>query len=129
MKTLLILLLRGYQYCISPLLGQSCRFYPSCSNYAMEALREHGALKGAMLAAVRLGKCHPWHPGGVDPVPGKTAKKDAKKADGHTLIPQPLAVANIPEFSKSLITGSYKNGYQTWRTVVCVVVFHNYPME
>jgi putative membrane protein insertion efficiency factor len=69
MKTLLIMLLRGYQYCISPLLGQSCRFYPSCSNYALEAVREHGAWKGVMLAALRLGKCHPWHPGGVDPVP------------------------------------------------------------
>jgi putative membrane protein insertion efficiency factor len=56
---------------ISPLLGQTCRFYPTCSNYAMEAIREHGALKGAMLAAVRLGKCHPWHPGGHDPVPKK----------------------------------------------------------
>ena len=71
LSSLLLLLLRGYQLAISPLLGQSCRFYPSCSNYAMEAIREHGALKGAMLAAVRLGKCHPWHPGGNDPVPKK----------------------------------------------------------
>jgi hypothetical protein len=68
---LLLVLLRGYQLAISPLLGQSCRFYPTCSNYAMEAIRKHGPLKGVMLAAVRLGKCHPWHPGGNDPVPKK----------------------------------------------------------
>ena len=71
MKTVLILLLRAYQWGISPMLGQNCRFYPSCSHYAMDAIREHGALKGAMLAAVRLSKCHPWHPGGHDPVPKK----------------------------------------------------------
>ena len=71
MKTLLIFLLRAYQWCISPLLGQNCRFYPSCSHYALEAVREHGALKGAMLAVLRLAKCHPWHAGGLDPVPKK----------------------------------------------------------
>lgn len=74
LSSLLLLLLRGYQLAISPFLGQSCRFYPTCSNYAMEAIREHGALKGVMLAAVRLGKCHPWHPGGHDPVPKKSGK-------------------------------------------------------
>ena len=71
MKTLLLLLLRGYQLGISPFLGQNCRFYPSCSNYAAEAIREHGAAKGGFLAAKRLCKCHPWHPGGLDPVPKK----------------------------------------------------------
>jgi putative membrane protein insertion efficiency factor len=71
MKSLLMFVLRLYQLGISPLLGQTCRFYPSCSHYAMEAIREHGALKGVMLAAVRLSKCHPWHPGGHDPVPKK----------------------------------------------------------
>jgi len=65
----LILLLRVYKWTISPMLGNNCRFYPSCSEYAMEAIRERGALKGVMLAAVRLCKCHPWHPGGHDPVP------------------------------------------------------------
>jgi putative membrane protein insertion efficiency factor len=72
MKALLIFLVRAYQWGISPLLGQNCRFYPSCSHYALEAIHEHGALKGAMLAAVRLAKCHPWHPGGMDPVPKKS---------------------------------------------------------
>ncbi len=69
MKTLLLLLLRLYQLCLSPFLGQRCRFYPSCSSYAMEAIAKHGTLKGGILAARRLGRCHPWHPGGVDPVP------------------------------------------------------------
>jgi len=73
MKTLLLILLRTYKLCISPFLGQNCRFYPSCSDYAAQAIGTHGALKGSALAARRLCKCHPWHPGGVDPVPEKTA--------------------------------------------------------
>lgn len=72
MKTLLLALLRAYKLCISPFLGQNCRFYPSCSDYAAQAIGTHGALKGSALAARRLCKCHPWHPGGVDPVPEKT---------------------------------------------------------
>jgi putative membrane protein insertion efficiency factor len=71
MKTILLVLLRAYQLGISPFLGQNCRFYPCCSQYAAEAIEEHGALKGGALAARRLCKCHPWHPGGVDPVPRK----------------------------------------------------------
>ncbi len=69
MKTLLVLLLRAYQVLISPMLGPNCRFYPSCSNYALEAVRTHGAARGGWLAARRLGRCHPWNPGGFDPVP------------------------------------------------------------
>lgn len=80
MKTLLLLLLRAYQLGISPFLGQNCRFYPSCSNYALEAVREHGAARGSLLAAKRLCKCHPWHPGGLDPVPKKTSDKSAADA-------------------------------------------------
>jgi putative membrane protein insertion efficiency factor len=72
MKTVLLFLLRVYRWGISPLLGQNCRFYPSCSHYAIDAINEHGALIGAMLAAVRLAKCNPWHPGGIDPVPKKS---------------------------------------------------------
>ncbi|MDB5821468.1 MAG: rane protein insertion efficiency factor YidD [Herminiimonas sp.] len=70
-KTALLFLIRAYRLAISPYLGQNCRFYPSCSEYAAEAIREHGARKGSILAAKRLGKCHPWHPGGADPVPRK----------------------------------------------------------
>lgn len=69
MKTLLLLLLRGYKLCVSPFLGQNCRFYPSCSDYVQHAVASHGALRGSLLAARRLCKCHPWHPGGLDPVP------------------------------------------------------------
>lgn len=63
------MLVRGYQVAISPLLPPSCRFYPSCSAYALEALERHGAARGLFLAAHRLAKCHPFHPGGYDPVP------------------------------------------------------------
>ena len=69
MKTLLVWLLRGYQLLLSPMLGPRCRFYPSCSNYAIEALRVHGAARGSLLAARRVCRCHPWHEGGVDLVP------------------------------------------------------------
>ena len=81
-RQILLWLVRGYQLAISPMFGPTCRFYPTCSNYAMDAIREHGALKGAMLAAVRLAKCHPWHPGGFDPVPHRhdAAGHDASHA-------------------------------------------------
>jgi putative membrane protein insertion efficiency factor len=62
-------LIRGYQIALSPLLPPSCRFYPSCSQYALEAVNRHGALKGGWLAARRLARCHPFNPGGYDPVP------------------------------------------------------------
>jgi len=68
-------LLRVYRYFVSPLLGPSCRFHPSCSAYAIEALERHGIVHGSRLALVRLAKCHPWHPGGVDPVP-RTLRTD-----------------------------------------------------
>jgi putative membrane protein insertion efficiency factor len=73
MNRLLLLLLRGYQLLLSPMLGQRCRFYPSCSHYAIEAIQTHGAARGSWLAVRRLGKCHPWHAGGLDPVPAKPA--------------------------------------------------------
>ncbi|MBV8144185.1 MAG: membrane protein insertion efficiency factor YidD [Gammaproteobacteria bacterium] len=62
-------LIRMYQWTVSPLLGPTCRFHPSCSHYALEAVLRHGVLRGSLLTLARLGRCHPWHPGGVDPVP------------------------------------------------------------
>jgi putative membrane protein insertion efficiency factor len=69
MRHLAALLIRIYQWTVSPLLGPRCRFYPSCSQYALEAVQRFGVLKGGWLAVVRLGRCHPWQPGGFDPVP------------------------------------------------------------
>ncbi len=68
---LLIALLRGYQRLISPLLGPRCRFHPSCSHYAVEAIQRHGASRGSHLALGRIVRCHPLNPGGLDPVPEK----------------------------------------------------------
>jgi putative membrane protein insertion efficiency factor len=71
MKTLLTILIRFYRYCFSPWLGQHCRFHPSCSCYAEQAITTHGALTGSWMALRRLSRCHPWHAGGYDPVPEK----------------------------------------------------------
>ena len=65
----LILLLRGYRRVLSPLLGQRCRFYPTCSAYCIDAIRVHGVVKGLGLTGLRVLKCQPFHPGGLDPVP------------------------------------------------------------
>ncbi len=67
----LLLLVKLYRYTISPWLGNNCRYDPSCSAYALEALRRHGAFRGTWLAAKRIGRCHPWGGSGFDPVPGK----------------------------------------------------------
>ncbi len=69
MKQLLILGVRAYQVALSPLLPAACRYYPTCSAYAIEALHRHGALRGSWLAMRRVLRCHPFRPGGYDPVP------------------------------------------------------------
>jgi uncharacterized protein len=74
MRELLILPIKLYQRTISPLIGPRCRFYPSCSQYAADAILNHGALRGSWLALARLARCHPWHPGGVDLVPQRVSR-------------------------------------------------------
>jgi putative membrane protein insertion efficiency factor len=64
-----VALIRVYQYTLSPFLGPACRFHPSCSEYAYQAIMRHGPLRGLLLAIKRILRCHPFHPGGVDPVP------------------------------------------------------------
>jgi putative membrane protein insertion efficiency factor len=66
---LLLILIKAYRYCVSPLLGPCCRFFPSCSDYAAQAIDKHGAGYGGWLALKRVARCHPWHPGGYDPIP------------------------------------------------------------
>ncbi|MFD1773078.1 membrane protein insertion efficiency factor YidD [Paenibacillus rhizophilus] len=73
-----------YRNFISPLKPATCRFYPTCSAYALEAVEVHGPLKGAWLAAKRIARCHPFHPGGLDPVPPAKNKITGKKAAGST---------------------------------------------
>lgn len=75
----LLLLVGLYRYTISPFLGNNCRYSPTCSAYAIEALRTHGAFKGTWLAAKRIASCHPWGGSGYDPVP--EAKKDSHETD------------------------------------------------
>lgn len=72
----LVALVRAYQLLVSPLLGPTCRFYPSCSSYAVQALRRHGALRGSWLTVRRLARCNPWNPGGVDHVPPRRSGPD-----------------------------------------------------
>jgi putative membrane protein insertion efficiency factor len=71
----LTVMVRGYQLFVSPLLGPRCRFYPSCSAYALTAVQRHGALRGSWLAVRRLARCHPWNPGGVDHVPPAATRR------------------------------------------------------
>ena len=80
MKYLLIGLLRLYRLLISPLYGQVCRYYPSCSAYALEAVTVHGSVRGSWYSARRVARCHPWAAGGVDPVPAK----HSRSSSGHT---------------------------------------------
>ena len=88
-QQLLIAVVQGYRYLLSPLLGPSCRFEPTCSGYSLQALRQHGALGGSYLTLRRLARCHPWCEGGCDPVPTQapglfTGLIGAKRSDPHS---------------------------------------------
>ncbi len=78
-STVAVRLIRLYQRLVSPFLPPSCRFYPSCSQYAAGAIETHGVLAGSWLAVGRLARCHPWHPGGVDLVPAQRARRSESK--------------------------------------------------
>ncbi|HUN73126.1 MAG TPA: membrane protein insertion efficiency factor YidD [Steroidobacteraceae bacterium] len=83
MRILAVILIRLYQWTLSPLVGPCCRFEPSCSQYALESIQRFGMLRGCWLALRRLGRCHPWHPGGYDPVP------DREPREGRGRLPEP----------------------------------------
>ena len=78
MKWLLLRLIAGYQLLLSPFFGRQCRFYPTCSEYAKEAVERHGSLRGSWLAVTRIARCGPWHHGGPDPVPPEGERRKAK---------------------------------------------------
>ena len=76
MRFVFLAFIRVYQLAISPLLPRACRFYPSCSQYAREAIEKHGAVRGVWFTARRISRCHPWHPGGVDLVPDRVSRSE-----------------------------------------------------
>lgn len=82
MRVVLIAVLKSYRFAISPLYGQVCRYHPTCSAYALEAVERHGAGRGAWLAARRVARCHPWTAGGYDPVPGHPPATVSTTAQG-----------------------------------------------
>jgi hypothetical protein len=84
MRTILVILIKGYRLLISPMLPPSCRFYPSCSSYAIEALERHGLLRGGWLAIRRVGRCHPFCEGGIDPVPERRPPCGCDAVSGET---------------------------------------------
>jgi uncharacterized protein len=89
LRWLLIGFLRAYRLLVSPLYGQVCRYHPSCSAYALEAVTAHGSLKGTWLAVRRLGHCHPWAAGGYDPVPPRRTSAESSRVNaGSSPSPQ-----------------------------------------
>lgn len=79
MRAILLKLIRIYQLVLSPVLGSSCRFHPTCSQYALDAIDTHGSIRGTWLAMRRVGRCHPWHPGGHDPVPETVEQRTSER--------------------------------------------------
>jgi putative membrane protein insertion efficiency factor len=81
MRKLALVPIQFYRYAISPLMANHCRFYPSCSCYAYEAIENHGLVRGGLLTLRRLGRCHPWNPGGFDPVPPAPTSRSSSMAE------------------------------------------------
>nr|WP_067911281.1 membrane protein insertion efficiency factor YidD [Actinomadura rubrobrunea] len=100
----LMLLVRAYRRFLSPLLGQQCRFYPTCSAYSLEALQTHGALRGTWLTVRRIGRCHPFHRGGYDPVPPPKVPKAGEAAT------DPGGPAAAPEAPATTAPGREESG-------------------
>ena len=94
----LVLLVKGYRLLLSPWLGSSCRFEPTCSAYSLQALQQHGAVKGSYLTLHRLARCHPWCHGGYDPVPSSVPKTAARRFSLFTRLVTP--VTSIPSKKK-----------------------------
>jgi len=78
MKRLLLFVVKVYRYAISPFMAPCCRFFPTCSSYALEAIERHGAIKGSWYSLRRICRGHPWHPGGYDPVPDPIERRDGR---------------------------------------------------
>ncbi len=93
MKTVLLALLRAYRFLLSPWVGNSCRFWPTCSMYAMEAIERHGALKGSYMTVTRVARCHPYSAGGVDEVPTQFRWRCWCQAGAQEPAPSPLEAA------------------------------------
>ena len=93
--------IRLYRYVISPVLGPSCRYLPTCSEYALTALEEHGLVRGGWLTVLRLGRCHPWGGSGYDPVPGTDPDWDRSKLTGH--MPRPTEGRSGPSCPNNAI--------------------------
>jgi putative membrane protein insertion efficiency factor len=102
-RNFLIVLLKAYRKVVSPLYGQVCRFFPSCSAYALEAVTVHGAVKGTWLAVRRLGRCHPWNAGGVDHVPAGHQEWPANRTPTIVVLnnPDKYLVARTDEEGRS----------------------------
>jgi putative membrane protein insertion efficiency factor len=101
-KYVLIGLLKAYRLVISPLYGQVCRYYPSCSSYALQAVQHHGAARGSWLAVRRLARCHPWAAGGYDPVPGTERPDDDE--------PEPRLAESVRMGADPVVSGAESDG-------------------
>jgi putative membrane protein insertion efficiency factor len=110
MKHLLIGLLKLYRLVISPLYGNVCRYYPSCSAYALRAVEVHGAVKGTWLAGRRLLRCHPWTPGGYDPVPGTPEYEEEARLQAAAT-GSPASAARIAHLAVDLPDGHRDRGH------------------